>query len=275
MQQESSEFALFENYLLTLHNLQSEIVEEIEQFQLVQSQQASNYERLSESFTMLRRVKEPSHKQASASKEENALNSSNLSMQMDSINPGSQTAEFGRSGASGPASMHSLSENDQTTGFYAIVEEICQTFTTVRDHKRKEALEVLSHIVQSAKYHCDSTKAAHEAVQRYKALAGKKYEIQNKVRILRDQSNQRACTDAELIKLEEFHGQVTGSADQARQQIKMEISRFKRTKASQTKFIVQEFQQAQAVLAKQVHSAWESHSGVMQAQIEAEAQALK
>jgi hypothetical protein len=44
----------------------------------------------------------------------------------------------------------------------------------VRDHKRKEALEVLPHTILNAKYHGDSTNAAHEAIQRYKALAGRK-----------------------------------------------------------------------------------------------------
>ena len=56
---EKQEFAQFETYLETLYNLQMEIISEKEQYQLVQSQQASNYERLSETFTMLRRVKAP------------------------------------------------------------------------------------------------------------------------------------------------------------------------------------------------------------------------
>ena len=43
--------------MVTLHTLQGEIIDEMEQYQMVQSQQASNYERLSESFTMLRRMK--------------------------------------------------------------------------------------------------------------------------------------------------------------------------------------------------------------------------
>ena len=47
---------------------------------------------------------------------------------------------------------------------HAIVEEICQTFTTIRDFKRKEALEVLSKLVLNARFHSDSTKAAHEAI---------------------------------------------------------------------------------------------------------------
>lgn len=35
MVSEKEEFALFENYLVTLHNLQGEIVAEMEQYQLV------------------------------------------------------------------------------------------------------------------------------------------------------------------------------------------------------------------------------------------------
>ena len=54
---EAQEFGQFEKYLETLHGLQAEIIGELEQLQCIQGQQASNYERLSESFTMLRNVK--------------------------------------------------------------------------------------------------------------------------------------------------------------------------------------------------------------------------
>ena len=87
---------------------------------------------------------------------------------MDSVDRGSKTADFGAAGANSHNSHHSISslisEKEQQSGYYAIVEEICQTFTTLRDFKRKEALEVISQLVLNAKFHSESTKAAHEAV---------------------------------------------------------------------------------------------------------------
>lgn len=55
--QEVNEFLSFENYIRTLFQLQSEIINEIQKYQLTISQQATNYERLSENFTTLRRMK--------------------------------------------------------------------------------------------------------------------------------------------------------------------------------------------------------------------------
>ena len=58
--------------------------------------------------------------------------------------------------------------------------------------------------MNKAKFQLDSTYAAYEAVQRFKALSGKKFATQNKVRQMRNQNLQRAKSDAELIQLEEF-----------------------------------------------------------------------
>jgi len=56
----------------------------------------------------------------------------------------------------------------------------------------------------------ETTCAAYEAVQRYKAMVCKKFETQNKVRLLRNESLQRAQSDAQLLKLEDFAKQVDG-----------------------------------------------------------------
>ena len=110
---------------------------------------------------MLRRVRGPD--QINQSKKE-VNKSGNLSMQMDSIDRGSLTADFGAAGASNMHSSSSLLSDKDQTGYHAIVEEICQTFTTLRDFKRKEALEVLSQLVLKAKFHLESSKSAHEAI---------------------------------------------------------------------------------------------------------------
>jgi len=66
-------------------------------------------------------------------------NSANVSMQMDSIDRGSQTAQFGAVGAN-QSSFFNQSGSSDFDSQSALVEEISQTFTTLRDCKRKEAL---------------------------------------------------------------------------------------------------------------------------------------
>lgn len=102
-------------------------------------------------------------------------------MQMDSVDRGSQTAQFGGVNQSGFFGNKSTQSQD-ADGSGALVEELSLTFTTLRDFKRKEALEVLSELVVKAKLLADASRAGHEAIQRYKALVGKKFETQNKVR---------------------------------------------------------------------------------------------
>ena len=88
----------------------------------------------------------------------------------------------------------------------------------MRDLKRKEALETLTELLTEAKFHVTSTKGAHEAIQRYKALICKKFELANKIRVTRDKpGTQRvAQSNHDLIKLEEIHGQVSSLSEQAK-----------------------------------------------------------
>ena len=61
---------------------------------------------------------------------------------------GNQTADFGaRIGDNSSI----LSEKDQN-GYHALVEEINQTFTTIRDIKRKQAIEILAQLLTKAKF---------------------------------------------------------------------------------------------------------------------------
>lgn len=78
-------------------------------------------------------------------------------MQMDSVDRGSQTAEFGGISDAATGVFNQSKDGSHAGGYHAIVEEICQTFTTIRDFKRKEALQVLSQIVMTAKFHQSST----------------------------------------------------------------------------------------------------------------------
>lgn len=93
---------------------------------------------------MLRRVRGQGDSDSEA---KSKGNSSIVSMQMgDSEDKGGQTAQFGL----GPGHS-SIFSNREPDSQHALVDEISQTFTTLRDFKRKEALEVLVALIMQAK----------------------------------------------------------------------------------------------------------------------------
>ena len=82
-------------------------------------------------------------------------------MQMDSVDRGSQTADFGARKSFNNSSI--LSEKD-ASGYHDLVEEVNQTFTSIRDIKRKQAIEVTAQLLAKAKFQAAFTRAAFEAV---------------------------------------------------------------------------------------------------------------
>ena len=177
---------------------------------------------------MLRNVKKPTAASENAVVNEMGANSGAiLSMQMDSVDRGYQTAEFGGDKSllglhqhhHGNNSSRDLQLDKDTLSYRSLIEDLSSTFTTLRDLKRKEALETLAELLGQAKFHCTSTQSAYEAIQRYKALICKKFELANKIRVTRDNpATQRAAqSNRDLIKLEEFHEQVGSLSEQAKQ----------------------------------------------------------
>ena len=61
--------------------------------------------------------------------------------------------------------------------FVVMIEEMTQTFTTMRDIKRREAIQLMQKLVNKATFCKRYSESAYEAVQRYKALVCKKYEL--------------------------------------------------------------------------------------------------
>ena len=98
-----------------------------------------------------------------------------------------------------------------------MIEEMTQTFTTMRDIKRKEAIQLMQKLVNKATFCRRYSEAAYDAVQRFKALVCKKYELQESIRQTRNSGQKSASADAELLKLEEFHLRVTQMAEQTKE----------------------------------------------------------
>ena len=132
---------------------------------------------------------------------------------------------------------------EKGASFNNLVEEVTQTFTTMRDIKRKEALQELDKLAQTAESFKLLTEAAYEAVQRYKALINKKYELQFQIQQMRNNSMQRAQNDQELEQTEQIKIRVTQMAVQAKEQITVEIKRFKQQKSQSTQKLISEFTQ--------------------------------
>ena len=83
---------------------------------------------------------------------------------MDSVDRGYQTAEFGGDKSLGSHNSSGLGLDKEGQSYKTLIEDLSQTFTTMRDFKRKEALETLSELLLKARFTCSSTKAAYEAV---------------------------------------------------------------------------------------------------------------
>ena len=185
--EEVNDFVAFEKYLATLHTLQSDVLGEIQKFQLTISQQASNFERLSENFTTFKRMK----------------GQGNMAQSPNQLHAGQNIRN--------EINFEELSI-EKGASFNNLVEEVTQTFTTMRDIKRKEALQELDKLAQTAESFKLLTEAAYEAVQRYKALINKKYELQFQIQQMRNNSMQRAQNDQELEQTEQIKIRVTQMA---------------------------------------------------------------
>ena len=75
---------------------------------------------------------------------------------------------------------------ENKNNFVVMIEEVTQTFTTMRDIKRREAIQVVQQLVNKATFCRRYSEAAHDAVQRFKALVCKKYELQESIRQTRN-----------------------------------------------------------------------------------------
>ena len=106
---------------------------------------------------------------------------------------------------------------ENKNNFVVMIEEMTQTFTTMRDIKRKEAIQLMQKLVNKATFCRRYSEAAYDAVQRFKALVCKKYELQESIRQTRNSGQKSATADAELLKLEEFHLRVTQMAEQTKE----------------------------------------------------------
>ena len=160
-----------------------------------------------------------------------------------------QTAEFGGTGT-GMMNTFGYASGDMSqgseAGYNSLVLGTGSTFTTMRVIKQKEAQTVMRDLINKAQFQTNMTMAANEAIQRFKALVEKKYKVQNEIRNLKNNGVMRASQDADLIRMEEFLKLLSSLCEQAKQQIKMEIVRFKESKQRNTQKLILEFQMAQA-----------------------------